>query len=104
MATINRGMDPKHPFGGSAPISLICGVEPLREREYPTIYKVGDRAHLPDDDDKLVVTAITFREDYFGDHSLCWFDVFAGERLIASMSARHVSEVQYGASAEESDG
>lgn len=66
-------------------IKRIFGAEPMREGEYPATYQVGFNG----------VTAIKLRADYYGDHSLAWFDVFADESLIASMSARAVAEIHY---------
>lgn len=74
------------------PIRAIYGPEPLREGEYPTTYIVGSNAY----DARLgPVERITYREEFYGDHGLGWFDVFTAEGRIASMSARQVAEVHY---------
>lgn len=70
-------------------IHAIHGAEPQRDGEYPSFYAVGRRG----------VTRIERREDNYGDHGLLWFDVYEGDRLVASMSGRHVSEVSYGEAA-----
>ena len=75
------------------PIMSIYGAEPMREAEYPQAYIVGHPPGAASDD--LIVTKIEFREDNYGDHGLGWFDVWAGETLLASMSARHVADVHY---------
>ncbi|MGB3833778.1 MAG: hypothetical protein WA975_18155 [Mesorhizobium sp.] len=67
-------------------IHAIYGPEPLRDGEFPRCWMVGHDA----------VTKIEPREDNFGDHWLLWFDVYAGDRRIASMSGRHVAEIIYG--------
>ena len=69
----------------------VVGVEPNREGEYPPTAFVGD--YVDGSDDK--VTAIERREDYFGDHGIAWFDVFAGDRLVKTLGARYVAEVHY---------
>lgn len=67
-------------------IRAIYGAEPQREGEYSRCWMVGFDA----------VTKIERREDNFGDHGLLWFDVYEGDRLVASMSGRHVAEIIYG--------
>jgi len=73
------------------PIKSIWGQEPLREGEYPQHYIVGSPVMSGD----IIVTKIEFREDNYGDHGLGWFDIWAETGLIASMSARAVSEIHY---------
>lgn len=79
-------------------ITGIVGEEPAgREGEYPSSAFVGQRpsgAHS-------AVTAIERREDYFGDHAIAWFDVYAGDRLVKSFGARYVAEVHYADEAAE---
>lgn len=67
-------------------IRAIYGPEPLRDQEFPRCWMVGSDA----------VTRIEKREDNYGDHGLLWFDVYEGDRLVASMSGRHVAEIIYG--------
>lgn len=68
-----------------ATISSIHGPEPMREGEYPVCFIVGHS-----------VSQITYRDDYHGDHSIGWFDVWADdETLIASLSERHIAQVCY---------
>lgn len=43
----------------------------------------------------VTITKIAYREEYYGDHSLGWFDVFAGDTCVLSQSERFVSEVGY---------
>lgn len=66
-------------------IKAIHGDEPKRENEYAWGFTVGYDG----------VTRIERREDYFGDHSILWFDVFKGDDLHASMGGRHVAVVLY---------
>ena len=69
-----------------ATISSIHGPEPYREGEYPVSFAVGHGG----------VTSITYRDDYHGDHSIGWFDVWAGENtIISSLGERHVAQVCY---------
>ena len=74
-----------------SPIKAIWGMEPMREREYPQCYIIGHPAMSG----TPVVTAIKRRDDYFGDHSISWYDIWSGEMLVASMSARAVAEIHY---------
>ena len=78
--------DPK-----TKPIKGVVGAEPNREGEYPFMVFVGDSVDESDDN----VTAIERREDYYGDHAIAWFDVFAGDRLVKTLGARYVAEVHY---------
>lgn len=73
------------------PIRAIFGAEPMRKGEYPTAYIVGSPALSSDH----VVTSIAYREDNYGDHALGWYDIWVGETLLASMSARHVAEIHF---------
>ena len=70
-------------------IMWICGVEPNREGEYPTMFTVG----------KNGVTSITVTEDYYGDHAIAWFDIHFGDEVLQRMQARAVAEVRYFANA-----
>lgn len=70
-------------------IKAIYGPEPMREGEYPTGYEVGRNTPAG------AVTEIKVRHDNFGDHGIGWFDVYAGEKLIASMNQRATAEVYY---------
>lgn len=67
-------------------IRALFGAEPMRDDELPRAFIVGCDA----------VTKIERREENYGDHGLLWFDVYEGERRIASMNARFVAEIQYG--------
>lgn len=66
-------------------IRWICGFEPMREGEYPTMFEVG----------KNGVTRIAVTNENYGDHDIGWFDVYFGDRLLQRMSARAVAEVRY---------
>ena len=67
----------------------VVGSEPYREGEYPFAAFIGS---VSDYDE---ITAIERREDYYGDHAILWFDVFAGDRLVKSLSAKYTAEVHY---------
>lgn len=58
-------------------------------------YEIGKRIgkHPP-------LTKIVYREEYYGDHSETWFDIYSGDRCLWSVSERTVDEVVY---AEEPD-
>lgn len=71
-------------------IKAIWGAEPMREGESPDYFEVG-RARNP----FPTVTRIERRDEFFGDHSIGWFDIFSGENLAASMNVRHVATVLY---------
>ena len=66
-------------------IKAIYGQEPMREREFQDCFCVGENG----------VTEIRNRDENYGDHGLGWYDVFKGEFLAMSMSARHVSLILY---------
>lgn len=67
------------------PIRWICGHEPMREGEYPTMFEVG----------KNGVTKIECMTEDYGDHGVGWFDVYFGERVMQRMQVRAVAEVRY---------
>lgn len=71
------------------PIQGIVGFEPNDQYESPFGVFVGN---VFDHDD---ITAIERRDDYYGDHSVVWFDVFAGDRLVKSFNIRSVAMVRY---------
>lgn len=95
-------------------IESICGV-PIAENEPPSWFKVGtawNQAVAVADDNgvehplgagrsgrivyrKHVVTAIELRVENRGDHGVGWYDVRAGEVLIASLNERNVHELYY---------
>ena len=71
-------------------IKAISGLEPRREGEYPECYVVGQRGSaIPE------VTRIEMRLENLGSYGITWFDIFAGETLIASMNAMAVASVEY---------
>lgn len=79
-------------------IKGIWGHEPMREREYPLRYVVGESADdaAVSNNSGGIVLSITYREDNYGDHGIGWFDVWGPENtLIAAVAARAVAEVQY---------
>ena len=41
------------------------------------------------------ITRIEHREDYRGDHSVFWFDVYAGDEHFLSVNERAVALVEY---------
>ena len=41
------------------------------------------------------LTRIVYREEYYGTHSHSWFDLYAGERCVYSVSEGSVDEVGY---------
>ena len=84
--------DPK-----TKPVRGIVGVEPNREGEVPPTAFVG----WEDTGTQAEVTAIKRRVDYFGDHGIAWFDVYAGDRLLKSLAERYVAEIYYAAEGEE---
>lgn len=67
-------------------IRAIYGAEPHRDGEYPRCWMVGYDA----------VTKIERRDEFYGDHGLLWFDVYNGDRVVASMNARYVAEIVHG--------
>lgn len=71
-------------------IKAISGLEPRREGEYPECYVVGHRGSATPE-----VTRIEMRLENLGSYGITWFDVFAGETLIASMNAIGVVSVEY---------
>ena len=75
----------------------IVGLEPNRESEFPPTAFVGWK----DSATQAEITAIERREDYYGDHSIVWFDVYTGDRLVKSLGARYVAEIYYAAEGEE---
>jgi hypothetical protein len=97
-------------------IRIITGEEPIREGEQPNQYMIGTTVNFwRGQDDKIVldpklgvgvdrsgapmetieVTKIVHRVENRGDHGIGWFDVFAGDVVVASLNERHVSEVCY---------
>ena len=70
-------------------IKLIAGAEPARAGDYPTTYGVGFHSN------KRLITRIERREENLGTYGILWFDIFAGDVLLASMNAMAVSEVHY---------
>ena len=72
-------------------IKGIWGAEPMRKDEYQQCYIVGSPAMASNH----MITRIACRHDNYGDHALGWYDIWSGETLIASMSARYVAEIHY---------
>ncbi len=70
-------------------IRAIYGHEPRRENEYPSAFMLNHAF------ERRTVTSIVFRDHYMGDHSEGWFDVFAGDERLCSVSSRAVAEVHY---------
>lgn len=66
-------------------IKAIYGQEPIRQGEYPSAAIVGADG----------VTRIVSRDEHWGDHGLCWFDVYKGEQRVRSINARHIAEIFY---------
>jgi hypothetical protein len=66
-------------------IKRICGMEPMREREFPVMFSVGVDG----------VTEIIDTTDNYGDHGIGWFEVHCGDRIKHRMQARAVAEVEY---------
>lgn len=73
-------------------IRLIVGMEPGREGEYPSTYSVGTKLRSPA---QHTITRIERREENLGTYGIVWFDVFAGDILLASMNALATSEICY---------
>ncbi|MBV8473955.1 MAG: hypothetical protein JO107_02845 [Hyphomicrobiales bacterium] len=69
----------------------------LVETAEPKAFKVGVAAARG----QQPVTAIHHRLDNRGDHDIGWFDVFAGETLIASLNEQYVVHVYYECNAED---
>lgn len=76
--------------GPAGQVKALFGHEPGREGEWPVSYQVGQVAAGVGK-----VGRITYREDYYGDHSLAWFDVHVADRVALSVSARAVAEIHY---------
>ncbi|MBV8650308.1 MAG: hypothetical protein JO255_02505 [Alphaproteobacteria bacterium] len=74
-------------------ILWVQGAEPNRVDETPMTFEVGRAPFIG----APVVTEIRFRDENRGDHSICWFDAYAGETLVASLNERHVAVVYRGA-------
>ena len=72
-------------------IKSLTGPEPLREGEYPLHVTPGWK--LPGTE--YVVSRIELRIEHRGDHGIGWFDVYSGERVVASFNERFVAEVGY---------
>lgn len=66
-------------------IRWVCGFEPMREGEYPTMFEVG----------KNNVTRIERRHENFGHYGIDWFDVYFGDTHEQSIQARAVAEIRY---------
>lgn len=80
------------------PITAIYGVEPMREGEYPAVHVVGGKSTLlagQGDARRFTVTQIERREEPHGDHTLSWYDVYAGDAVAVSLQARAVAEIHY---------
>lgn len=76
--------------GPAGQVKLLIGHEPPREGEYPSSYQVGSVAAGVGK-----VSRIEYREDFYGDHSLGWFDIYVVDRVALSVSARAVAEIRY---------
>lgn len=74
-------------------VRAIYGHEPHREGEYPVAHAVG--APLRGSTAGIVVDAIKYREDNYGDHGLGWYDIVANDQIALSISARAVAEIHY---------
>lgn len=88
-------------------IESICGA-PIDDTEPPSWFKVGTawQQHVGFEEmpaglgkkfiyKEHVVTAIDHRLENRGDHGVGWYDVKAGDVIIASFNERHVHEVYY---------
>ena len=73
-------------------IRSIWTVEPKREGEYPVSYSIGDRFERRKD---LLISDIKRREVYLGDRAEVFYDVFAGEALLCSISVRDLGGMNY---------
>ena len=70
------------------------GLEPLRPKEYPFVYNVGDRYSVPDQSEPIGrVEAITYFENFLGDHSETWFNLVVNGEIIERISGRAVGAV-----------
>lgn len=90
-------------------IRIVTGEEPVREDAYANQYMIGTKVNFWRDNDaagpkypngtpvmeSVDVTRIEHRVENRGDHAIGWFDVWAGEVLVASLNERHVAEVCY---------
>lgn len=72
-------------------IRLIAGMEPNREGELPLVYAIGNKFGPL----LRIITRINLREENLGSYGIAWFDVFAGDVLLASMNALATSEIYY---------
>lgn len=92
--------------GPAGQVETLIGHETGREGEVPMLYSVG----IPIPKNGMVsltkpsVDRITYREDYYGDHALGWYDVYVGDQVAASVAARAVAEIQYKESTDEQQG
>lgn len=66
-------------------IRWICGMEPLREGEFPSMFEVG----------KNGVTEITAETENYGNYGIGWFNIHFGEHILQRMQMRAVAEVRY---------
>ena len=70
-------------------IHCIIGMEPRREDESPMCYAVDfPFSEMPSPSERKTVTTIILRESG-------WFDILAGEELLATINANAVAEIHY---------
>jgi len=69
----------------------VYGHEPRREGEFPLSYQVGAECFSK----AGKVTSIEERLQDLGDRGIQWFDVWCGERRVASLNATCVAEIHY---------
>jgi hypothetical protein len=66
-------------------IKSIIGPEPVHKSEYPTTWFI----------DYDGVTEIREVTENLGTYGITWYEVHAGDKLIAKMNALHTAEVRY---------
>ncbi len=74
-------------------IEQIVGVEPMREKEYPLYYKVGVDG----------VTKIHYENNYLGDRSDPYCEIYKGDYVFATVMQRALAEIRYKRPAQEQE-
>ena len=75
-------------------IRSVMGLEPMRAKEYPFIYSIGDHYSVPDQREPIGrIEAITYLENFLGDHSETWFNLVVNGEIMERISGRAVGAV-----------
>ena len=83
-------------------IRSIIGLEPPRANEYPFVYSIGDRYSVAGEHEPIgLIEAITYFENYLGDHSETWFNLVVNGEIMERVSGRALAAVNFFREAEK---